>query len=141
MARHAGTRKVQCYRCGHRQEVGARTQSTSCPGCNKPLQVSDIVVKGYLAVKEIQTCGKVIVQKKGKLIADHVEGHLGIDCEGLIEAKEVITGGKLALGAKSTFKGGQTHTPNLSIKAGAKMKPSCLNVPSDPKGVEDLLPP
>jgi len=141
MAKHAGTREVQCYRCGHRREVGGRTQSTNCPGCNKPLQVSDIVVKGYLAVKELQTCGRIIVHKKGKVIADLVEAQLGIECEGLIEAKQVIAGGNLQLGQKSTFKGGQTHAQNLIMKAGGKMKPSALNIPSDPKGVKDLLPP
>jgi len=132
---------VQCYHCRHRFEVGGRAQSTSCPGCHKPLFVGDIVVKKLQPVQEVRTCGRIIVQRKGRIIAKLVEGHLGIECEGVIDAKEVLTGGTLELGPKSSFKGGQTHARNWVMKQGAKVQPSYMNVPDDPKGLDDLVPP
>ena len=83
MAKNKGPRKVQCYHCRHRFEVGGRAQSTSCPGCNKPLIVEDKVFdaksSGIGRIK-IQTCGSILVKKKGHIAADLVEAHGGIIC-------------------------------------------------------------
>ncbi|MEM1212549.1 MAG: polymer-forming cytoskeletal protein [Planctomycetota bacterium] len=137
MARPTGPRRVQCYHCGHRLEVSARAQSTSCPGCNKAIYVADLVLSKYDAVKSKQTCGKIIVKKKGRLIADLVEANEGIEVEGVLEAKQVISGQPVVIKKKAVFQG-HLQAPSCIMEEGATIKPSLFDVPSDPKNLADL---
>lgn len=140
MAKNKGPRQVQCYHCRHRFEVGGRAQSTSCPKCSKQLFVDDKVIdsmKSGIGKLEIRTCGSILVKKKGHLSAELIEAHGGIICEGVIEAKKVISGKHMVLGKASSFRG-DLDAPSLEIKLGAKIKPSLIQVPSDPLGLADL---
>ncbi|MGB1125224.1 MAG: hypothetical protein ACPG4Q_08460 [Phycisphaeraceae bacterium] len=140
MAKNKGPRMVQCYHCRHRFEVGGRAQSTSCPGCNKPLRVDDIVFdtkhSGIGRIK-IQTCGMITIKKGGRVTAELVEAHGGIVCHGTIEAKEVISGQTLVLGKTGLFYG-TLKALGVEMALGAKVKPSLFEVPSDPLGLSDL---
>ncbi|MEM6333444.1 MAG: polymer-forming cytoskeletal protein [Planctomycetota bacterium] len=138
MARHAGPRQVQCYHCGHRFEVGGRAQSTSCPGCHKPVIVADIEVKAGKVrgpILDDATCGRVIVHKRARLIVTRkLTANGGLTIEGTLDAKEVVTGGPVTLGKKAVWKG-HLKGPSLQIEAGAKVQPSMIEVPSDPLGL------
>lgn len=140
MAKNKGPRLIQCYHCRHRFEVGGRAQSTSCPGCSKPLVVEDKVFdkkqSGIGRIK-IQTCGSITVKKGGRVTAELVEAHGGIICHGTIEAKEVISGTTMVLGKTSLFYG-HLQAPSVEMAAGARIKPSLFEVPSDPLGLGDL---
>lgn len=140
MAKNKGPRLIQCYHCRHRFEVGGRAQSTSCPGCNKPLIVEDLVYdkkKSGIGKLKVQTCGSVTVKKGGRVTAELVEAHGGIICHGTIEAKKVISGKTMVLGKTSLFYG-TLNAPAVDMALGAKLKPSMLEVPSDPLGLADL---
>jgi len=139
MARNVGPRTVQCYHCRHRFEVGGRTQSTSCPGCNKPVIVEDVVVDRLRAgLVELRTCGKVTIKKKGRLmVAKTVEAHGGVECEGVLEAGTVISGQTVVMGKSCQWHGDLT-APAVVMEAGAKVKPSRFNVPGDPLELSDL---
>ena len=140
MARNKGPRTVQCYHCRHRFEVGGRAQSTSCPGCNKPLIVEDKVFDtkhSGIGKLKVQTCGSITVKKGGRLTAELVEAHGGVVCHGTIEAKTVISGKLFVLGKTGSFHG-NLQAPDVEMAAGAKVKPSLFEVPSDPLGLEDL---
>ena len=139
MARNTGPRTVQCYHCQHRFEVGGRTQSTSCPGCNKPVIVEDVVVDRLRAgLVELRTCGSLTIKKKGRLmVAKRVEAHGGILCEGVMEAGDVLSGSTVELGPKCQWHGNLT-APACVMHEGAKVKPSLFNVPGDPLGLADL---
>ena len=140
MAKNKGPRMIQCYHCRHRFEVGGRAQSTSCPGCNKPLIVEDLVFdkkKSGIGRVKIQTCGSITVKKGGRITAELVEGHGGITCHGTIEAKEVISGKVMVLAKTSLFYG-NLKAPGVDMALGAKVKPSLFEVPSDPLGLEGL---
>lgn len=140
MAKNKGPRIVQCYHCRHRFEVGGRAQSTSCPGCNKPLRVEDLVYdkkKSGIGRIKIQTCGSVTVKKGGRITAELVEAHGGIVCHGTIEAKQVISGKTLVLGKTGLFYG-HLIAPGVEMSLGAKVKPSLFEVPGDPLGLGDL---
>ncbi|MEM7575831.1 MAG: polymer-forming cytoskeletal protein [Planctomycetota bacterium] len=137
MARSTGPKPVQCYLCGHRFEVGAMAQSTSCPGCHKPVIVADEIVangKRRGPIRELRTCGKIVVGKRARLICEHLEAHGGIESQGIIDAKDIICGGTLKLGPKSEFKG-HLHAHDVVMESGAKVKPSMFHVPSDPRGL------
>ncbi|MEX0653506.1 MAG: polymer-forming cytoskeletal protein [Phycisphaeraceae bacterium] len=130
MARHAATRLVQCYHCRHRFEVGGRAQSTSCPGCYKPVIVGDVVVSTLKPVTEVRTCGAIVVKKKGRIIAKLVEAHAGIDCDGTIDAKTVRGGVGVRLSSRSHFKGDLTAT-KLVIEEGARVEGGFFDIPND----------
>ena len=138
MARSKGPRTVQCYHCRHRFQAAGRAESTSCPGCHKPLFVGDITVnqlKGPL--KEIRTCGQILVKKRGRVIAEFIEAHDGIQCMGIIDAKRVISGAAVTLGPKSQFKG-SLQAPTLAIQNGARVLGGNFNIPDHTLGLADL---
>jgi cytoskeletal protein CcmA (bactofilin family) len=140
MARHAGPKQVQCYHCRHRFEVGGRAQSTSCPGCHKPVIVADIEVKAGKVrgpILDDATCGKVIVHKRARLIVTRkLTANAGVTVEGTLDAKEIVTGGPVHLGKKAVYKG-HLQGPALIIEPGARVQRSLIEVPSDPLGLDD----
>ena len=138
MARHAGPRTVQCYHCRHRFEVGGRAQSTSCPGCNKALMVGDMVIKQLKGpLKEVRTCGRIEVRKRGRVLADLIEAHGGIECHGTIDARQVISGKTVTLANRCRFKG-DLQAPGLKIVSGARIDGGRFTIPDDSLGVDDL---
>lgn len=137
MARHSGPRTVQCYHCRHRFDVGGRAQSTSCPHCHKALIVADVIVDKLRGpLREIRTCGRVQVNKRGRLIAELIEAHGGIECLGIIESHRVVSGAAVTLGPKAQFKG-DLQAPSLEIQLGARLY-GWIQTPDDPLGLSDL---
>ena len=115
-------RQVVCYLCNHAFEVSGMTQSTSCPGCNKPVLVADQHIKSGVRgpMREIRTCGRVFVGKRARLIAERVEAHSGIEIQGTVEAQAVVSGETVKLGPKAVYKGA-LRAPRLVVEAGAKL--------------------
>jgi hypothetical protein len=104
------------------------------------LIVEDLVYdkkKSGIGKLKVQTCGSVTVKKGGRVTAELVEAHGGIICHGTIEAKKVISGKTMVLGKTSLFYG-TLNAPAVDMALGAKLKPSMLEVPSDPLGLADL---
>ena len=138
MARATAPRLVQCYHCRHRFEVSARAESTSCPGCNKPLYVGDIDVPGQRGpIREIRTCGRITVGKKGRLICESIEAHGGIHCLGIIDSRKIIAGDRVVLGPKAQLKG-VLQSPILVGEAGARILSGRMAIPEDPLEIIDL---
>ena len=92
------------------------TQSTVCPSCNRSLVVSDVVVNTLRAVRKIQTCGRVIVQRKGHVIAAVIEANEGVEVDGVLDGS-VVTQGPVRLGKTATWKG-DYQAPSLSAESG-----------------------
>jgi len=120
LGKHVGQQSVKCYHCRHQFDVSSRTQSTSCPGCNKPVIVADVVVKGLKLVSKLQTCGRIIIRKRGRVIAKIVQANAGIDAQGTVDCGKVICGGPVVIGAKANWKG-DCHAPSLAIELGANV--------------------
>ncbi len=119
MAKPTPPRTVQCYHCRHRFEVSPQTMTTVCPKCSKPLTVEDVVIKTAHSVRKIQTCGKLVVQKKGRVIAQTVEAIGGVEVEGILEAK-VISGGRVRIGAGGQWRG-DCAAPSLEVEQGGRI--------------------
>ena len=113
-------REVRCYLCGHRFEVSARTMSTTCPGCNRPIKVEDVVVKTYLPVNDLQTCGKIKIARKGRVVAKLIQSGQGIECLGTLEGA-VETDGDFTLGPKAAWKGARLQSRRLVMAEGATL--------------------
>lgn len=137
MTRSSGLHPVQCYHCQVRFEVGQRARSTSCPGCFKPVIVEDIVVKKLKPVQRVQTCGRVIVHRSGRIIAERIEAHGGIECLGAIDAATVLAGGHVLIGPRANWKG-DLCSPSIEVKGGARIARGYFVVPDDPLHLADL---
>ena len=94
--------------------------STTCSGCNKAIKIEDLVIKSYMPVNDVQTCGRVKVTKRGRIVARTIRAGDGITCEGSIEGR-IETDGDLELGAKSAWKGGELQSRSLVVKDGATL--------------------
>jgi cytoskeletal protein CcmA (bactofilin family) len=113
-------RTVRCYLCGHAFEVSARAMSTTCSGCNKAIKIEDLTVKSYVPVNDVQTCGRIKVTRRGRIVARTVRSGDGIALEGAIEGR-IETDGDLAMGAKSSWKGDELQSQSLTVKDGATL--------------------
>jgi cytoskeletal protein CcmA (bactofilin family) len=115
--------------------VSLRTMSTTCPKCNKAIKVEDVTVKTYLPVNDLQTCGKVMIVKKGRVVAKRIMSGEGIVCEGAMEGS-IETEGDVVLGPKSSWKGEYLFSRSLTIADGAKVL-GTVTVPWHRDGKQD----
>ena len=120
MARPTASKTVQCYHCRHPFEVGGRAMSTSCPGCHKPVIVQDVIVTGLKTTQKLQTCGRVVIKARGRVIAGRVEAQGGVEVLGAINAN-VTSAGPVVIGPKGRWKG-DCHAPALEVKLGARIE-------------------
>ncbi len=125
-----GPREVRCYHCGHRFEVSARAMTGSCPKCYGKLMLEDVVITNTQSYKRLQTCGKIIIQARGRVIADLVDAADGIEVTGKLEAK-AYRGGPVSIGPKALWKG-DCAAPSLTIEPGGKIERSWFVIPCDP---------
>jgi hypothetical protein len=110
--------------------------TTSCPRCAKALRVEDVVVKSVEAVRRLQTCGRVVVTKKGRVIAQLVEAHDGVDVQGILEAN-VLSGGPVRIAAGAQWKG-DCRAPALAVEPGGRIAGGYFVVPDDSLGLSTL---
>ncbi len=126
MAKAKGKKKtaarqlVRCYLSGHRFAVSTRTTSTSCPGCQKAILDEDVVVKSYVPVNDLQTCGLIKITKRGRVAAKRIQSGAGIVCEGAMEGT-IETDGEVQLGPKASWKGKLLQSRALAVADGAKL--------------------
>ena len=100
--------------------------------------MGDVIVKKlYGPPKEVRTCGQVQVHKHGRVIADFIEAHGGIECTGVIDTRRVLSGTAVMLGPKSRFKGNLT-APGLAVKKGTRIAGGHFAMPDDRLGLTDL---
>ena len=107
---------IVCLHCEKSQEVSRRAMQITCKFCYKQLRIEDIVVKQYEARRGIETCGVVVVEKKGNVVADRIL------CGGLIvrgKVKSTVTSrGTVLVGPEADLIGDVT-APTLAVGAGA----------------------
>ncbi|MFG0258278.1 MAG: polymer-forming cytoskeletal protein [Phycisphaerales bacterium JB043] len=111
-----GPRTVVCYHCGHHFEVSARAMTGSCPKCYGKLMIDDVVIKNTQSYKTLQTCGKLVIQARGRVIADLVTASEGIEVAGKLEAKE-YRGGHVHIKHKALWKC-DCRAPSVTIENG-----------------------
>ena len=120
MGKAVAMRTIRCYLCGRRLTVSMRAMSTTCPGCNKAIKIEDMVVKSYVPVVELQTCGRIKITKRGRIAAKRIQCGDGITCDGTIEAA-IETDGDVSFGPKSSWKGKTLQSQSITIAAGAML--------------------
>lgn len=110
-------RMVQCYHCEERFGVSAKAMTVSCPACSRALMVEDVVIKTTHAVRKLQTCGRIVIQKKARVIADLVVGQEGIEVLGVLEAK-YAKAAQVHIRLKGRWQG-DCETHHVVVDAGA----------------------
>lgn len=120
-------RTVQCYHCENRFDVSAKAMTVSCPACNRPLMVEDVVIKTAHAVRKLQTCGRIVIQRRGRVMADLVVGQEAIEVMGILETKQAKAGA-VYIRPKARWRG-DCHARSVVIEAGARVTDGYFVVP------------
>ena len=107
--------------------------STVCPGCQKTVMVEDVVVRNYRPTKILQTCGRVVIRRGGRIAAELVEAHQGLEVQGALQGN-VVSGGPVLIGSKAQWRG-DCRAPSLVVKAGARVEGGHFVIPDDPLGL------
>lgn len=102
----------------------------TCKHCYKSLRVEDVLIKAYEARRSIDTCGVVVVEKRGNVVADRIL------CGGLIVRGKVKSSvqsrGTVLVGPEADLIGDVT-APSLAIGAGAVLNGFYrINQPEEP---------
>lgn len=71
-------KEVFCTHCGKPTAVARRAMSVFCPHCSQRLILEDFKIKTYYAVRHFATCGDIVVEKKGHVVAPIVVGNLTV---------------------------------------------------------------
>ena len=107
---------IVCLYCGKPQEVAKRAMTVTCKFCSKPLRLEDIVVKAYQARRTIDTCGIVVIEKKGQIVSDKIL------CGGMVVRGQVkgaiVSRGPMLVGPEAEVRGDVT-APTVAIGLGA----------------------
>lgn len=131
MLKTHATRAIDCYHCGRRFEAAVKAILLSCPHCYQRVRIDDVVVRSVHHARTVETCGRILIEKKGWVMASFVRAPEGIEVLGAMEAKSVVSGPVL-LGPKSRWKGDLT-APRLYIEPGATIEGGFFRIAAEPR--------
>jgi cytoskeletal protein CcmA (bactofilin family) len=101
--------------------------SVFCPHCHKRVILENYKIRGYYGVVEFATCGDIVVERSGHVVAPIKVSNLTIKgkVQGRIKAR-----GRVLVGKTGSIKG-DIVAPTLTVEAGAKIQ-GFLNIcPTD----------
>lgn len=119
--RTPAVKQVVCTYCDRPCEVARRAMSIFCPNCRKRLILEDFKITTYYAVREFFTCGDIVVERKGHVVAPIKAGHLTV--RGKVQGK-VIARDSVTIGKAGTIIG-EVITPMLLVETGGKLDGPC----------------
>ena len=111
----ASVKGVVCTHCGKATEVAQRAMSVFCPHCHQRLILEDFKIKTYYAVRDFSTCGDIVVEKKGHVVAPIKAGNLTI--KGKVNG-DVVAQGKVTIAKTGSLTGG-LEARCIQIESGA----------------------
>ncbi|MEK6797666.1 MAG: polymer-forming cytoskeletal protein [Planctomycetota bacterium] len=114
--RGGAVKQVVCNYCGKSSEVARRAMSIFCPHCHKRLILEDYKIATYYAVREFYTCGEVVVEKGGQVVAGIRAATLTV--KGVVQGNAEVRG-LVKLTKTGSFKG-ELSAPSLAVEAGGK---------------------
>jgi cytoskeletal protein CcmA (bactofilin family) len=112
-------RPVRCYHCKGEVYVPMAARSASCPLCHRGLILDDLRVREGFAGK-LTTCGKILIEKKGRAVTRQIEACDGIDILGAVEGK-IVSLGNVYLGKTARVKG-DFDAPTIVVERGAVLE-------------------
>ncbi len=115
--RESTIKEVVCTQCGRPSDVARRAMSVFCPHCKQRLVLEDFKIRTYYAVRDFSTCGDIVVERKGHVVAPIRVGNLTV--KGTVQGS-VTARGKVLIGKTGSFKG-DLCAPNLVIETGGSL--------------------
>lgn len=100
--------------------------SLSCPWCYRRVTLDDVIVKGELFAKGVQTCGRIVVMRRGVLVASQIEGRMGIEVHGRIDG-EIRSGTVMLISATGRVRGSAV-CPSIVIEPGGVVEGALLRI-------------
>lgn len=115
--RQVPLKTVSCTHCQGLNEVAPRAMSVFCKHCHKRLFLENYKIKSYHAVSEFSTCGDIVVERKGHVVAPIKVNNLTVKgkVQGKVQAK-----GRVTLSKTGSFKG-DIEASHLRVENGAEL--------------------
>ncbi|MFH0939767.1 MAG: polymer-forming cytoskeletal protein [Planctomycetota bacterium] len=133
----AGPRIICCTNCSGSQEIPAAAQSVICRHCNASIRVTDQKITQYSATVSLETCGSVVIEKKGALVAQKRVVASELMLKGSLKGNIVIYDtAHIAAGAQMV---GNLKARALIVDDGATIKGFIQVIPGD--GLVTVEPP
>ncbi|MBN1341189.1 MAG: polymer-forming cytoskeletal protein [Phycisphaerae bacterium] len=114
-------RDVSCTYCGREIEISTRAMSVFCPHCQKRVVCENYTIKSYHAVRNIATCGDVIIEKRGHVVAPIRAESLII--RGLVRGN-IIARNRVEIESTGVVQG-NVEARRLIMRDGAKLMGAC----------------
>jgi len=112
--------------------VPARAMSISCPWCSRRVTLDDLFVRDRCWTSRLQTCGRIVIHRRGLVNARVIEAMEGMDIHGVVEGN-IVSGGHVLIGAGARIRG-DLAAPGITIEPGASIEGGMFRIAS-------LLPP
>ena len=116
--RQIAVKEVVCTHCDRPTEVARRAMSVFCPNCKKRLILEDFKIRSYYAVRDFSTCGDIVVERKGHVVAPIKVTNLTVKgkVQGCVTAR-----GEVRI-SKSGWVKGDIEACVLHVESGAKLE-------------------
>lgn len=112
------TRVVRCLHCAAAFRVPDAASVLTCPTCYQRVRVDDVVVDGEMVLPRLETCGRIIVRRRGRLHTRlGVRASLGVEVLGELQA-ETISSCRVYIGPQATFRG-DCRAGGITVETGA----------------------
>ena len=137
-ARTAPSRTVCCLHCGAGFTVAAQAMVLTCPSCYKRVTVQDIVINTAQNMARVETCGRVVVRRGGKITAGVVLATVGVEVLGELYAGAVCAP-VVHIGPRAVWRG-DLSAARVIIEPGARVLSGRFRiqpVPARPAGSEE----
>lgn len=113
------TRVVRCYHCLRECPVSTRAMSGSCPHCHRQLAIADIIVRDKHWGTRLQTCGRIVIERRADARVNLVQASQGVEVHGSLKGR-VISYGPVTLSDTSSLDG-DLDAPAVFVAPGAKI--------------------
>ena len=117
----SASKTVRCTHCEAELEVAVGAVSTACPRCHKRVDLENVTIKSYYAVRQFATCGDVVVKKRGTIASNVRTGQLTVAGKVL---GDVEAHGEVRI-SRTGHVAGTIHAPALVIAKGASYVGRC----------------
>lgn len=116
--RKGAVKEVICTSCGQTTDVARRAMSVFCPHCKQRLVLEDFKIRSYYAVRDFSTCGDIVVERKGHVVAPIKVGNLTV--KGKVQGS-VTARGTVSIRKTGSIKG-DLEAPSLLIEGGGVLE-------------------
>lgn len=127
--KETGPRIICCPNCGGSQEVGPSALSVVCRRCNVSVKIGNEKITQYSATVALETCGSVVIEKKGALVVQKRVVANDLTLKGSLKGNTVVFDtAHIAAGAQLV---GDLKARVLTVEDGAALKGFLHIIPAD----------